>query len=208
MNKLLKRTTFSAALSILFMSTQAMAVPIFFDDFESGLGKWTTPGSSQIVSDPLNSGNHALNFNNLGSGGDSYTARNLAAGTYHLSLDILGTCRSGNCGGFVGINDAVGEQWLIGDSSYSTPNLLVNNGTWQHIDVMFTARGSTPFQLKLEDFIPSAISRDVYFDNICVTSQVNDSGCSASRSNVPEPASLALLGIGIAGLGFGRRKKN
>ena len=207
MNKLLKYATLSAALSILFVSTQAMAVPIFFDDFEAGLGKWITPGSSQIVSDPLNSGNHALNFNSLGSGGDSFTARNLAAGTYHLSLDMLGTCRSGNCGGFVGINDVQGEQWLIGDASYLTPNALINNRTWQHIDVVFTARGTTPFQLKLEDFVWSGISRDVYFDNICVSSQANDSGCSVPSNNVPEPASLALMGIGLAGLCFGRRKK-
>ena len=207
MNKHFKRATVSAALSILFMGTQAMAAPIFFDDFESGLGKWSTPGSSQIVSDSLNLGNHALNFKNLGSGGDSFTARNLAAGTYHLSLDILGTCTSGKCGGFVGINDAQGEQWLIGDTSYPTPNPLVNNGTWQHIDVTFTSRGAAPFQLKLEDFVWSNITQDVYFDNICVSSQSNDRGCSTFRSNVPEPASLALLGIGIAGLTASRRRK-
>ena len=203
MNNLLKRTTVSAVLLGLFMSTQAMASTIFFEDFESGLGQWTTPGSGQIVTDPLNSGNLVLNFQNLGSGGDIFTSKNLAGGAYNLSLDILGTCLTGNCGGFAGINDGVGEQWLIGDASYPTTQTVVNNGAWQHVDVSFFARGAL-FQLKLEDFVLSTTAGDGYFDNICISTQVNDSGCT---SNVPEPSILALLGLGLAGLGFSRKRK-
>lgn len=202
---MLKKLKFLAGVSLVVIGTQAMATPLFSEGFESNLSKWATLGTGQIVVDPLNSLNHVLNFSGRASGGDIFTANNLAGGTYNLSFDILGTCKGGNCGGFIGIDDKIGEQWLSGDSSYSNSNVVINDGTWQHIDFVFSALGS--FRLKLEDFAWSNSAQDVYFDNICISSQANDRACTTSRSNVPEPTSLALLGLGLAGLGFSRRKK-
>ncbi|MDP2007335.1 MAG: PEP-CTERM sorting domain-containing protein [Rubrivivax sp.] len=183
----------------------ALATPAFQEDFQSGLSQWNPIGTAQTTADPFNGANTVLNFNGVRGGGDIFSALpGIAAGTYFLSFDILGTCGGvGDCGGFIGINDSFGEQWLAGDARYPTPNLVRNDGTWQHISLQFTARGTGLFRLKLEDFTSPA--GDVYFDNICVSSSAGDSGCPA-RASVPEPSALALAGLALLALGLSRRK--
>jgi hypothetical protein len=208
LNKFIKRTIVFLGVYLLLVGTQVIAAPIFSDNFESGLGQWPTnsSGSGQTVLDPLLLTNHVLNFKGLGSGGTLFTAKNLAGGAYHLAFDILGTCTSGNCGGFAGIDDGTGEHWLVGDANYSAVLLtLMNTGAWQHVDVQFTATGS--FDIKLEDFVSSPPAGDVYFDNICVATTANVGACPTRGASVPEPTTLALLGLGLAGLGFSRRKQ-
>ncbi len=189
------------------LTSLAQAAPLFQDDFQSGLSLWNPIGTARIVADPLNGTNSVLNFSGVRGGGDIFSSEpGMAAGTYTLSFDILGTCGGvGDCGGFIGINDSFGEQWLAGDSRYPTPHLVQNNGSWQHISFQFTARGTGLFRLKLEDFTSPA--GDVYFDNICVSTSANDAACpSRTAGNVPEPGALALVGLALAGLGWSRRK--
>lgn len=198
---MLRSTLVSAGLGLLLATAAAptLAAPIFSDDFEGNLSKWAIIGSGVTVNDPLVSGNRALSFTGLGSGGDIFTSTTLAGGTYHLVFDMLGTCTSGNCGAWIGIDDALGEHWLVGDNSY-TPvgQVILNNGSWQHVDITFTASGS--FRLKAEDYIGSGgAAGDVYFDNVCI-------GVDGTCSNtVPEPYSLALVAMGLLLMAGSRR---
>lgn len=197
------------ASTLVFGAASALAAPIFTEDFESGLigTNWAIPGSAATVADPLRANNQVVNFNLLAAGGDLRSRYDLAPGSYHLSLDILGTCGgTGNCGGFVGI-DQPGEIWLIGDTSYASSLTVTNTGAWQHIDLMFTATGT--FRLKLEDYTSTtATPRDVYFDNICISAMANDPACPATRQAVPEPLTLALVGLGLVGIAASRRRRS
>lgn len=183
----------------------AQATPVFVDHFDAGLAQWASGSSGVVVADPLHASNPVLAFAQLGSGGDLFSAASFAGGSYRLSFDMLGTCTSGSCGGYVGIDDAQGEQWLVGDASYPAAFTLINNGAWQHVDVAFTAVGN--FRLKLEDFAFSNLAGDVYFDNLCISQTIGDSGCSAAVSDVPEPATLALAGLALAGVVLTRRRR-
>lgn len=193
----------SLAFALCAVMGSAHAAPIFSETFESSTGllngNWTTNLHGVIANDPLNAGNHAVAFTAIQGGGDLWS-KVLAGGTYTLSFDVLGTCSNGtpaNCGAFIGINDNLGEHWLAGDATYSTPHLMQTTGSWQHVSFTFTAVGS--FRLKMEDF--NGRPGDIYFDNICIS----DGACSST--SVPEPGSLALAGLALAGLGLVRRRK-
>jgi PEP-CTERM motif len=200
----------SLAFALCAAVGSAQAAPLFAEDFESSAGlangNWTTNLHGFIANDPLNAGNHAVAFSGIQGGGDLWSL-SLAGGNYTLSFDVLGTCSNGtpaNCGAFIGINDSLGEHWLAGDATYASPHLMQTNGSWQHVSFSFTAVGA--FRLKMEDF--NGQPRDIFFDNICISGTAGDSSCpSNTRNETPEPGSLALAGLALAGLGLARRKR-
>ena len=165
-------------LTTLFFPNSVFSATLFFDDFESGLAKWLTIGTGVIVSDPLETNNHALSFTGLNIAGDIFSRQIVnATGSYILSFDYLGTCSGKNCGGFIGYEP--GDVWVGGTdpNGYSAPiTILPDTGSWERVTIVFS--GPTTISLKLEDWIGSGVvAGDVYFDNILLT---DENGPSAS----------------------------
>lgn len=194
------------ALSFIALSAPAFATVLFFEDFESDLSAWQgtngnpTPDSGFITADPLQAGNNVLTFADVNSAGDAFTTEDNFGGAgndYVLSFDYLGTCSNNDCGGFIGYSDGLPAThiWLGGTSTaFGYDDILPDTGEWVSISIAFTSVYDT-FSIMLEDWgFSGPIAGDAYFDNIMLTA-------------VPTPATLALIGVGLAGFGFARRQR-
>ncbi len=196
------------AITLLAASSISNASTLFFDDFESGLGQWNDAYqgfNAQIVTDPLNSGNQVLNFTALRAAGDLFSTQSFTSTTnnsFILSFDYLGTCQTGDCGGFIGASSTTGggaHTWLGGTTS-PYPDLLPDTGAWEHVSISFSS--SFAIHLMLEDWNGSGgIAGDAYFDNIMLT-DVNGPTINA----VPIPAAMFLFAPAVLGFMSFRRK--
>ncbi len=192
-------------------SSQVSAMTVFSDDFESGsLSQWTGKTGSihhgQIVSDPAGGADHAMNFFGLNSGGDIFTSGTaFDAGEYWLSFDYYGNTEAfnisnnQNTGGYVGISQGFAgiHSWKYATGTASgAQDVLVDDNSWHSYTFNFTAPWA--FHLMLEDFSGSGGGAgDAYFDNIILS----------DTNPVPEPATLVLFGVSLAGLAGIRGRK-
>jgi hypothetical protein len=201
------KSKIAAALFALFAVNAAQADVINNGNFELGSTGWTISGDAALVGQygggfnwgggtVAQDGKYAISFN----GGDSapngqvaQTFATTAGKSYTLSFDYGTTSPSPQSlnWGIFGVSQSVAvASGLVTDSN---PAGLLNTYTF---DFVANSASST---LRFTDYSGNyTYSNDALLDNISV---------NAKAAAIPEPGSLALLGLGIFGLGVARRRK-
>lgn len=193
-------------LAASLLSVSASASVIFIDNFDTEAGaagasslnytsfaNWTvSDGTVDVVS---NSGWGIQCVGGIGkcvdldgstgnAGKLTSSLLSLTAGTYSLSFDISGNQRGGAADSFT-----LALGGFLNESFNLTPS-----APWQTITRTFTVSATSANNIIFNHAGGDNIG--VMLDNV-----------SLSKVNVPEPASLAMFGLGLIGLGFARRRQ-
>lgn len=203
-------------IGMVFFATAVTAAPVFINaDFETagatdtGAVGWVRFGVSNTdssrgcpnVLSPAPFGNCTMRLN--AGGGPRNLGVTQTVGGFVVGNSYTITVQVGNyvpsAGSAAGLDFEIRSLLLGGltSTSASSNSLGIGNTTnlWSELSHTFTADvASIAFQFAAQ----VTTDRSFVIDNVRVTA--NDVGA------VPEPASLLLIGMGIAGLGWTRRK--